>query len=175
MWNRKASIHRFFKRWAYFGLVSGACAWGMLLDLACTRSSSVPVGPKDVLTEYVSRSFSVHVPEDKLKLAELLTGEVKDRLASWSDDQFRAAFIDSKREFIQLSFRGSESISPSEVQVTYELVYLDRSKNKRGEDREIKVTDRKLCRMLLVDQKWFIADVKNIHEFLEFKNELSLP
>lgn len=52
-------------------------------------------------------------------MLNLLTGEAKTRLASWSEDQFRQAFIESKRQFLKLLFRETKAISSTEVMVTY--------------------------------------------------------
>ncbi|MEO5969390.1 MAG: hypothetical protein ABIQ95_05645 [Bdellovibrionia bacterium] len=145
-------------------------------QFACTKSSKLDAtDPKGVLTAYISKSFAVKGVEDRTELASYMTGDVKARLASWSEDQFRAAFVDSKREFIKLSFREAKDISAHEVQITYELSFFDHGKNKNGQSRESKVTDKKLCQMTLVDGKWYISDVRNIKELVEFKNELSLP
>ena len=147
--------------------------------LACTQSSKLDASdPKRVLTEYISKSFSIKGIEGRAELVSLMTGDVQARLAGWSDNQFREAFVDSKREFIKLSFREAKEISANEVQITYELSYLDRGKSKNGEtlpNRESKVTDKKLCQMMRVEGKWYIADVRSIKELVEFKNELSLP
>jgi hypothetical protein len=149
------------------------CSWNMT---ACNQSSKLDASdPKSVLTDYISKSFSVKGVEDRAELVSYMTGDVKARLAGWSEDQFRNAFVDSKREFIKLSYRDTKNISPSEAQITYELSYFDHGKNKNGQSRESKVTEKKLCQMMLVDRKWLIADVRNIKELIEFKNELSLP
>lgn len=148
------------------------CAVGLF---ACTRSLDLANDPKGRLTEYISRSFSVKGPADKATLMTYLTGDVKGRLESWSDDQFREAFIDSKREFLKLLFREVKGISPTEVEITYELIYLDQGKSHAGRNSSAKVTNKKLCQMILDHGKWLIADVKNIKELVEYQNELSLP
>jgi hypothetical protein len=152
---------------------------------ACTQSSKLASSdPKRVLTDYISKSFAVKGIEDRVELVSFMTGEVKARLAGWSEEQFRGAFVESKREFIKLSYRETKEISANEAQITYELTYLEHSKNRNSQgakagkpspDSESKVTTKKLCQMLLVDGKWYIADVRNIKELVEFKNELSLP
>jgi len=146
---------------------------------ACTQSAKLEASdPRRVLTDYISKSFSIKGVEDRAELVSHMTGDVKARLASWSESQFREAFVESKREFIKLSFREVKEISANEAQITYELSYFDRGRNKKNEtlpNRESKVTEKKLCQMLLVDGKWYIADVRSIKELVEFKNELSLP
>ncbi len=151
---------------------------------ACNRSKLEGSDPKRVLTDYISKSFVVHGIEDRAQLISYMTGDVKARLASWSEDQFREAFVEAKREFVKLSFRDIKEISPTEVQITYELVYFEKNKDKKGlglkggkveQNSESKVTTKKLCQLMSVDGKWYIADVRNIKELVEFKNSLSLP
>lgn len=143
---------------------------------SCNTSSFELNDPKNTLKEYVSKSFSVRSPEDRKELLKLLTGEVKARLTGWSDDQFMEAFVDSKREFIKLAFREVKSISANEVNITYELVFMDKGKPRGGDAaHEAKVTSRKLCRLVQENGKWLITDVRNIKELLEFQGELALP
>src|SRR5690242_4075516 len=96
----------------------------LVMAFGCTQNNEGS-DPKFRLTEYVSRSFSIKRIEDRAKLSSLLTGEVKARLDSWSEDQFREAFIDSKRQFQKLLIKEIKMISPSEAQITYELTYTD--------------------------------------------------
>jgi len=147
----------------------------LLMMIGC--DSRYPSGndPKKVLTQYISESFSVKKPEDRNILLNYMIGSVKTRLSAWSDDQFREAFLDAKREFLKLSFREIKNVSPAEVQITYELVYLDKGQSREGKSYRAKVTNRKLCQMVLSQGKWYIEDVRNIKELLEFDNELSLP
>lgn len=142
-------------------------------SVGCTKSEVVG-DPKGRLTEYISRSFSIKSPEDRKLLLNYLTGDVKSRLSGWSDDQFREAFIDSKREFIKLAFREVKEISPVEVQITYELTYMDQGKG-HEKAREAKVTNKKLCQLVYEQGRWYISDVRNIKELVEYKNELALP
>ena len=44
-----------------------------------------------------------------------------------------------------------------------------------GRGHEAKVTNRKNAQMIQDKGKWFISDVHNIKELVEYKNELSLP
>ena len=137
---------------------------------ACTSGGEAGGDPKKRLTEYISKSFSVKSLEDRDKLAEFLTGDAKIRLVAWSEDQFRSAFIDSKREFIKLVVKEIKATSPRETDITYELTYLDQS---RGKDA--KVTNKKLAQLVQNDGRWYIAGVHNIKELVEYRNEMSLP
>ncbi len=155
----------------------GSLILGLVLSLsACNRSVSVVGDPKLRLTEYISRSFAITKVEEKDQLLAYLTGDVRTRLESWSPEQFREAFLDSKRQFIRLTVREIKPISEDEVQVTYELVYNQARKQGSGQKNEAKVTNKKLCQMVRKEHgQWYIADVRNIKELIEFQDELSLP
>ena len=143
------------------------------LGAGCT-SPNHRLDPKKTLTDYIALSFAIREPSDKAKLIKFMTGEVKARLESWSDDQFREAFIESGRRFLKLSFKEVKKISESEVQITYELVYLDKG-GKGTRSHEAKVTNKKMSQLVLEQGHWMIANVRNIKELVEFKDELALP
>lgn len=138
---------------------------------ACTQKPEGASDPKKELTDYISKSFSMKTIEDKKLLLDHLTGETKSRLAAWSEEQFRAAFIDTKRQFVKLQIKEVKKNSDAEVGITYELTYLDLAKGK-----DVKVTNKKLA--LLTKEggnPWLIKEVKNINELIEFRNEMALP
>ncbi len=145
----------------------------LLFSGACTQSQYQSQyqsnDPKKKLTEYIEKSFNVRNTEDKKVLLGFLSGEAKNRLSAWSDEQFKEAYIDSKRKFEKLVFNEYKQISPQEAAITYVLTYTD----KRGGD--VQVTNKKLCKMVLENNHWFINEVKNIKELIEYKNEMSLP
>ena len=153
------------------------CIISILLGLwvGCTRQPQVVGDPKQRLTEYIVRTFSIRSETDKDFLLGYLTGDVKGRLESWSKEQFREAFIERKREFIKLTIREIKKISDQEVEITYELKYNELGSKIAGHSSSAMVTNKKLCQMVLVQGKWMISDVRNIKELLEFKDELSLP
>lgn len=137
---------------------------------ACTAGREGSGDPKRRLEEYISRSFAVKGVEDREVLSGYLTGQAKTRLMAWSDDQFRQAFIDSKRQFVKLAPMEVKQVSPSEVSITYELTYLD-----QGRGHDAKVTNKKLCQMVLDQGRWMVKEVNNIKELVEYRNEMSLP
>lgn len=142
----------------------------MSLLAACTLPESGMDDPKGRLTEYINKSFAVESPSDRAALLSYMTGESRARLAAWSEDQFRQAFIDSKRQKIKFAVTEIKSISANEVSLTYEVSYLDQTKSKGA-----KVTNKKLCSMVKEDGHWLIRDVKNIKELVEFKDEAAMP
>jgi hypothetical protein len=138
--------------------------------LGCTQKSENSNDPKQRLKEYISKSFSVRTVQDRAELLTYLTGSAKTRLGAWSDEQFREAFIDSKRQFIKLSFPETKSVSPIEAHITYELTYLD-----QGKGKDAKVMNKKLCSLVQQQGQWMITEVRNIKELIEYRNEMSLP
>lgn len=141
-----------------------------ICEFACVMKGSLESDPKARLTEYISKSFSIKSPQDRAQLIEFLTGESKSRLAAWSDEQFRQAFMDSKRQFLKLVFKEIKLVSPTETTITYELTYLDQN---RGHNA--KVTNKKFCHMLYEHNRWYISDARNIKELVEYQDEMSLP
>ena len=154
MWNRSFFVL------AIFGLIF----------TGCTSGTSVKGDPKKVLSDYISRSFSIRKAEDRSELIAYLTGDAKARLQSWSDEQFSEAFVETKREFVRLLVKEIKSVSPTAVNITYELTFYDQSKGKNA-----KVTNKKLCNLVQDQGQWLIADVHNIKELIEYQNEMALP
>lgn len=140
-----------------------------LLGASCTKKVGDANDPKQRLTDYISTSFSVHDTADRAKLQNYLTGGAKNRLVSWSDEQFRQAFVDSKREFVKLAIREVKPVNANRTDVTYELTYLD-----QGRGPDARVTTKRMCEMKLEDGKWLISEVKNIKELIEYKNEITI-
>lgn len=136
----------------------------------CNSRDEVSNDPKKVLTAYISKSFEIKSPSEKQELVNFLAKDAKARLSAWSDDQFREAFIETKREFIKLVFTETKTVSPSETNITYELTYID-----QGKAAGSKVTQKKLAHMIQDQGKWMISDVQSIKELVEYKNEMSLP
>jgi hypothetical protein len=140
----------------------------LLLASSCTHAPDLPGDPKSRLSEYVARSFAVKGPGERADLGTYLTGEAKRRLDSWSDDQFRAAFVDSGRTFVKLVLKEVKPVSENEMEITYEITYVDQ----KGHDA--RVTNKKLAQLVLEQGKWMIADVHNIKQLVEYTNEMSL-
>lgn len=150
-------------------LMSLMCLMMSILS-SCTQKPDVVSDPKKVLTDYISKSFSMKSMDDKKLLLSHLTGETKSRLDAWSEDQFRAAFIDTKRQFVKLLIKEVKKNSDIEVGITYELTYLDLAKGK-----DVKITNKKLAMLGKEGSQWLIKEVKNINELIEFRNEMALP
>jgi uncharacterized protein YnzC (UPF0291/DUF896 family) len=144
--------------------------------ISCTRGPDLSGDPKQRLIEYISKSFALKQVDDRSQLLAYLTGDVKQRLESWSVDQFREAFLNSKRSLVKISVKEVKMVSDGEAQVTYEIIYNEQKKSTDGHLSEAKITNKKLCQMTKGEHGyWMIADVRNIKEFIEFKDEFSLP
>lgn len=141
----------------------------MVALAGCTGGQEKAADPKKRLNEYISRSFSVKSVQEREELMGYLTGQAKTRLAAWSEDQFRQAFMDSKRTFVRLAFTEVKSRGPAEVDIGYELSYIDQA---RGLDA--KVTNKKLCQMVQENGRWYIRDVRNIKELVEYKEGMDI-
>ncbi|MCC7440187.1 MAG: hypothetical protein IT285_01050 [Bdellovibrionales bacterium] len=144
-------------------------AWMVGFLSACTGGGG-PLSPKKRLETYVSHSFAVSDAGDRSKLASFLTGDALDRLQAWSDDEFKAAFVDNKRKFHSLRVVRQTAVSAEEVTIEYELTYFDKS----GQ-YEARVANRKLAELVLIDRDWLIKQVRNVQEVVEYKDALTLP
>jgi hypothetical protein len=153
--------------WIFLGTILLACS--------CTQFRGEAGDPKKRLTAYISKSFSIKDVEERKELMAYLSGDVKTRLERWSDEQFREAFLELKREFLKLSFKEVKLISPSEAEITYEVSFIEQGNAKNSGKHEAKITNKKLCRMIMEKGQWYISEVRNIKELVEYKDELSLP
>ncbi len=156
---------------SFKNLVSSLAAV-LALAISMTACSKKPEGqndPKKTLSDYISTSFSVRDVGDRDKLNAYLTGGAKNRLVAWSEDQFRQAFVDTKREFVKLAIREVKPVSANRTDITYELTYVD-----QGRGPDARVTTKRMCEMSLEDGKWMIREVKNIKELIEYKNEVTI-
>ena len=142
----------------------------LLMLASCSRQPEIPGDPKARLSDYIARSFSVKSAGDRTEIMGYLTGDAKVRLAAWSDDQFRQAFMTSKRQFLKLAFKEVKPINSDEVSITYEVEYLDQARATRP--RSPTRSSRSCCR---AQGNWYVADVHNIKELVEYQNEMSLP
>ncbi len=125
--------------------------------------------PIEVLRNYIEISFNAKNLEDKHKMEQLLTGDAKQRLFAWSDEQFTHAFIETKRSLAHLNVLENRKMSDQEVAVTYELTFEEGEGEKRA-----KISQRKLCVVVQESAAWKIKEVRNIRESIEYLKELSL-
>ena len=126
--------------------------------------------PAKTLESYIQASFNVKGMEDKIKMENLLTGDTKQRLSVWSDEQFLKAFVETKKKFGSLKILENKKVSDQEVAITYELSFREGEKDKLAQ-----ITQRKLCSMVFLDGGWKIKEVRSQRESIEYLSELSLP
>jgi hypothetical protein len=162
----------FLSKFASLGLAGVLVLAGLS---ACTPHQEGQDDPKRRLNDYISESFAVKSPQDRNQLLGYLTGDAKTRLASWSDEQFREAFMDSKRQFLKLAFKEMKPVSANEVSITYEITYQTNRTGADNKPHDTKITNKKLAQMVHQENKWLISDVRNIKELVEYKDEMSLP
>ncbi|MCM0604715.1 MAG: hypothetical protein KA715_01355 [Xanthomonadaceae bacterium] len=142
----------------------------IIIVAGCTSKSTHIGDPKMVLKEYIQKSFSIKNINERKELEKFLVGEAKTRMSAWSEAQFYRAFVEVKREFGSLLFRETQEINANELNVVYELSYVDQN---RGHDA--KVTQKKMATLINRDGHWLIESVRNLKETVEFRNELALP
>ncbi len=141
----------------------------LLISTGCTKKTNSGKEPQDILAEYVSLTFSIGAVSDKEKLLNLTANEVKESLSKINDLEFKRIFIDSKRTFNSLKLIDKRQISDDKISFTYELAYTDKS-----QEKEAKVTNKKICNIIKVDGSWKISEVQNIKTFIENTEGLSL-
>ncbi len=137
---------------------------------ACTATAPGDSTPTRVLETYIKVSFGARELDDKKRMEELLTGDTRNRLTAWSDEQFTKAFIDSKKRFLGLKVIESKKVSEDEVALTYELSFQEGVPQKAAN-----ITQKKLCAVVREGEAWKIKEVRSIRESIEYLNEFSLP
>ena len=139
------------------------------LSSACTNKVDDQT-PAKTLESYIQASFNVQGIQDKAKMENLLTGDTKQRLSVWSDEQFLKAFVETKKKFGTLKILENKEVNDQEVALTYELSFREGEKDKLAQ-----ITQRKLCTMVFLDGGWKIKEVRSQRESIEYLSELSLP
>ncbi len=129
---------------------------------------------KDVLSEYVSRSFGVQSINDRKKLIELTSGEVKKVLEDMKDETFQKYFIAQKKEFVSLKVNDERSLTENTYSITYELTYKQQSLTFDGQISHDLITNKKHSVFVKADGKWLISEVKNLKTDIEHQNAMSL-
>ncbi len=148
--------------------------FGLLITLlglfACTPEV-MDGTPTKVLENYIKISFSATSVQDKKRMEELLTGDTKNRLVSWSDEQFSKAFLEAKKKFQGLKMLETKKVNDHEVALTYELSYQE-----GPADKTAQITQRKLATIVQAEEgAWKIKEVRSIRESIEYLKEFSLP
>jgi hypothetical protein len=141
----------------------------VFLGTGCTTNEQEK-SPVKVLEKYIDISFNAKTIEDKKRMEELLTGDTKTRLATWSNEQFSKAFIEANRKFQNIKVLENKKVNTSETALTYELSFQEGSDQKK-----VAISQRKLAVIVLEGEVWRIKEVRSIRESIEYLKELSLP
>ena len=140
----------------------------------CTKSSQKLDAPEKVLSEYVARSFAMKSLDDRDKLAQLSTGQVKGELQKLDTATLQRYFVNSKKTFVSLKIRDERKLSPDRVSITYELTYMnDIPKTSNFPESRDKVTNRKHAIFVRENGGWLISEVRNEKTYIEHQNALS--
>jgi hypothetical protein len=140
----------------------------ILCASACTTRHYEQNSPQGVLSEYISRSFSVSGTADKAKLIEMTTAEVKNALEKLDDESFKKYFLQEKKQFLSMKIKDERKITDEKYSITYELTYLNTSSISKD-----KVTNKKHALFEKNSGKWLISEVRNIKTSIEHQNDLS--
>jgi hypothetical protein len=142
----------------------------LFLTLSACTDGAVDSTPGKVLESYIKISFSATGVLDKKRMEGLLTGDTRLRLASWSDEQFSKAFIESPKKFQGLKVLESKKVNEQEFALTYEIAFEEGAKDKAAQ-----ITQRKMCTVVREDGAWKIKEVRSIRESIEYLQEFTLP
>jgi hypothetical protein len=140
------------------------------MQLAACLSSNDLNTPRSALEGYVKESFNIRSFSQKANLESFLTGDTKDRLSAWTEDQFMTVFVDSKRKFVSMKMIETNKISEDQYALTYEIVYTE-----GGAKKEARITQKKMAMINKVGNDWKISQVHSQREAIEYLSELSLP
>jgi hypothetical protein len=140
---------------------------GMVVIAGCTGKVGKDTA-QATLSEYIARSFALKSFEDRKKLEELTTGEVKTALDKMTEQEFKHTFQDEKRDFISMKIRDERKLAEDRFSITYELTY-----NNKTQTSQDQVTNKKHALMVNEGGKWLISEVRNLKTFIEHQNELS--
>ena len=126
-----------------------------LLVLVALLSCNSSQGPQDTLRKYIEHRFSQNQNLDFLK--SLTTGELLNSLASIQGED-RKLFLDTSNLKLKKFKVLNQTCTESTCTLGYVLSYLDIT-NGNSSETEVK----KLASLSLVDGKWLLVDVSNIH------------
>ncbi len=137
----------------------------------CQKNTNNLNVPRQVLKEYVERSFRVNSLNDKEQLMNLTTGTVRDMLSHLSDDDFRRDFLEKKRHFVDLKIKDERPLGPDGFSITYEMTY---KAGPTPSDASDVITIKKHAKFLRQNSaQWLISEVQNLKTNIEHQNALS--
>lgn len=149
-------------------LVGSTVVLSIVFVAGCFKFGTDKESPQGTLSEYISRSFAIKAVEEKARLIELTSGEVRGVLESMAPDAFKRYFIDSKREFVSMKIKDERKLAENRYSITYELSYINTSSESKDQ-----VTNKKHAIIILDGSHWRIDEVRNLKTFIEHQNEIS--
>lgn len=124
--------------------------------------------PNNSLREYVSRTFAIDNVEDRDRLIELTTGNVKEILLSMDEEDFRKNFLEEKKAFVGMKIKDERELNPGRYSITYELTYTNKTNSTSAT-----VLTKKHAIFEKIEDRWLISEVQNLKTVIEHENEMS--
>ena len=134
-------------------LLVGCLALGLT---ACTRPSTAPADPQDLVRQFITISTQASGTSDRRGLLALTQGRMRAALEALSDDAFRLAYTGQEVSIKDLVFLKTE-IDGTLARVRYEVTIL----NKQGQDQTEEANEREV-ELIYLEGKWFIEAIRPV-------------
>ena len=131
--------------------------------------------PVLVLRDYIASSFAIKSYKDKRYMLSYLKGDALKKLKALSSAEFNEQFVNQRRTFLKLKILSEEKLNKDKFKIQYELSYINLPESNNPISTENKVTNRKSATIIKKDNKWYINEVKNVTQLIEFKDEMTIP
>jgi len=128
------------------------------LVTGCTKSSSVAShagkSPEEVVKLFIDSSAGSKQAEDRRRLQELCSGEMRRTFERMNEEAFRLIYLDAKVNVVELKFAETKETGDT-AKVAYQLT-VD---NKQGTDPTREVNSREVD-LTRVNGAWFIDNIR---------------
>lgn len=148
------------KRPAKFSTILATFALLLLTgcNLRCSRSHR-DMTPDEVVEAYLTTAFNLQSADEKERLMEFTTGNLKAALASASDTVIQKAYVDRKYVVDSYSIVERMDRTPRETEITFRLVYEDHDSTDSSGQKYPKVTTENKLSLLRENGLWLIQDI----------------
>lgn len=129
-----------------------------LLITGCTSmcdTAHKDMNPEEVVEEYLSITFNIDDVNQIGSLIEFTSGNLKQALEAADSKTIQKVFIDKNYDLKRFSILERRNRTPREVEITYELAYLD----KKGSSEDALVTAENTLNLIRQKGAWYITDV----------------
>jgi hypothetical protein len=136
-------------------------------------SSKKDIAPEDQLHSYITTAVNVTSSEDKEKLIELTSGELRRAISSASEEAFQKAYIEKKYDFRGFELVERRDIEPGKtLELDFRLNYKSWS---TGEEPDLVPFVETLNRAVLTYEhgRWVISNVQSLETSFDW--EVGLP